>query len=179
MWLQAVQAGEGRALELPARGSVTLAFSPWDDPQAVILAAIGAARREIRVQAFTFTNRRIARALIEARQRGVDVAVLADAQMNKRGHGNVLNMLLDGGIPVALETGYAAAHNKLIIIDAMTPDCAVLTGSYNFTWSAQSRNAENLLLLRGNPPLARAYRENWQRHRAQASALGELPAHPR
>jgi len=54
----------------------------------------------------------------------------------------------------------------------------VVTGSYNFTWSAQNRNSENLLVLRGHCPLARAYRDNWLRHREQATPITRLPWKP-
>ena len=99
---------------------------------------------------------------------GIGVAVLADAQMHKRPAGNVLTMLMDGGIPVALETEFAAAHNKVLIVDVDDARPVVVTGSYNFTWSAKRKNAENLLILRGNPELARAYADNWHRHRRLA-----------
>jgi len=72
------------------------------------------------------------------------------------------------GIAVWVETRYASAHNKIILIDAEEPQGVVITGSYNFTWSAQARNAENLLILRQNPALAKRYLANWQRHRDDA-----------
>ena len=50
---------------------------------------------------------------------------------------------------------------------------AVVTGSYNFTWSARMRNAENVVILRGNPPVLRAYLDNWKRHRAEAVPYAE------
>ena len=51
---------------------------------------------------------------------------------------------------------------------------AVVTGSYNFTFSAQARNAENLVIMRGNAVLARRYLDNWQRHRGEAVAYSEM-----
>ena len=59
---------------------------------------------------------------------------------------------------------------------------AVATGSYNFTRSARVANAENLLILRGNPALVRAYLGNWRRHKAEAQllhSLDELPGRKR
>ena len=76
--------------------------------------------------------------------------------------------LVAADIPVWVEVRYAAAHNKIILIDPEEETGAVVTGSYNFTFSAQTRNAENLLILRGNPGLARAYLDNWRRHRLEA-----------
>jgi len=163
---------------LPAQGTLEVAFSPADDAEAVLLRVIAATRETLHVQAYAFTSRRIADALVAAHRRGVRVAVLADAGMNARGAKGALSRLLAAGVPVALETRYAAAHNKLLIADAGGPACAVATGSYNFTWSARNRNAENLLVLRDNCPLAAVYLDNWKRHRAEATAITELPWKP-
>lgn len=153
---------------IPAAGSVEFAFTPWDDAEGAILRALREARHAIYVQAYLFTSRSLARALIEARQRGVTVEVLADSEMVKKGENSQIPQLVSAGIPVWLEVRYAAAHNKILLIDPGEATSTVITGSYNFTWSAQARNAENLLILRGNPKLARAYLENWRRHRGDA-----------
>jgi phosphatidylserine/phosphatidylglycerophosphate/cardiolipin synthase-like enzyme len=74
---------------------------------------------------------------------------------------------------VRLETRYASAHNKILLIDVEGNHPVVITGSYNFTFSAQARNAENLLILRDNPALARTYLTNWRRHRDDAKPFAE------
>jgi len=163
---------------LPAQGTLEVAFSPADDAEALLLRVIAATRETLHVQAYAFTSRRIADALVAAHRRGVRVAVLADAGMNARGAKGALSRLLAAGVPVALETRYAAAHNKLLIADAGGPGCAVATGSYNFTWSARNRNAENLLVLRDNCPLAATYLDNWKRHRAESTLITKLPWKP-
>lgn len=163
---------------LPASGSIEVAFSPADDPEALIIDVIDAAHTSLLVHAYVFTSRNIARALVRAHQRDVRVEVLADAQMNARDKGNAIPLLLEAGVPVAFETAFAAAHNKVLIVDADGPGCALLTGSYNFTWSARNRNAENVLLARDNCELARIYRANWLRHREQATAVTRLPFKP-
>ena len=161
-----------------AEGELEVAFSPRDDAEAVVLLVIREARRTLLVQAYVFTSRRVADEIVAAHRRGVKVAVLADAQMNRRAKGNALPRLLAAGVPVALETGYAAAHNKLLIADEAGPGCAVLTGSYNFSWSAQNRNAENLLVVREHCALVRVYADNWRRHRAEATPIRRLPFNP-
>jgi phosphatidylserine/phosphatidylglycerophosphate/cardiolipin synthase-like enzyme len=175
--LACVVAGGAAAQEpsvVPATGTLQAAFTPGDPADRMIIEAIGNARREVLVQAYTFTQRKIASALIRARQRGVTVRVVADAQQAANVPGSVLSALAKGGVEVFLDAAHEAAHNKVMVIDATGPDAAVITGSYNFTYSAQSRNAENLLLIRGNQALARAYREDWLRHREHATPL----AHP-
>ena len=153
---------------VPAQGSVEIAFTPGDDAEGAILRAVHEARHSVQVQAFLFTSRTLANALIAAKRRGVAVELLTDREMLIKGQNSQVPQLASAGIPVWLEVRYAAAHNKVMLIDAEEAGCAVITGSYNFTHSAQSRNAENLLILRGNPALARAYLDNWRRHRDEA-----------
>lgn len=159
---------------LPARGTVQVLFSPWDDAEGALLKVIGDARRSIHVQAFVLTSRNIGRALGEAARRGVRVEVLADAEQVLRNERSMIHTLHDSGIPVWLEVRYASAHNKIMLIDAEGKKPVVVTGSYNFSFSAQARNAENLVILRGNAPLARAYLENWRRHQAEALSYAEV-----
>ena len=174
-WFAVAPAQSAPGGMLPSEGTTELAFSPAGDPEALILRVIDAARRTLHVQAYVFTSRSVATALVRAHRRGVRVEMLADAAMNARAKGNAIPLLLEAGIPVAYETRYAAAHNKVLIADASGPGCAVMTGSYNFTWSAQNRNAENVLVLRDNCALAQSYRENWRRHRAEATPVTRLP----
>ncbi|SMB24779.1 Putative endonuclease (modular protein) [Sterolibacterium denitrificans] len=156
-----------RAL-LPASGSVEVVFSPWDDAEGAIIGTLQQARQAIHVQAYLFTSQPLAQALIAAHRRGVRVEVLADQKMLLQTGKSQIPRLAEAGIPVWLETRHAIAHNKLMLIDPLETHPAVVTGSYNFTYSAQARNAENLLILRDNPALARAYFDNWQRHRGDA-----------
>ena len=68
---------------------------------------------------------------------------------------------------------WSRSHNKVIVIDADTPHATTITGSYNFTIAAQRGNAENVIILRDNAPVARAYRDNWLRRKADAAAWSD------
>lgn len=159
---------------LPAQGTVEALFTPWQDVEGALVAAIRAARHTIHVQAFSFTSRALASALVQAHARGVRVDVLADREQAERIENSRIPQLAAAGIAVALEVRYAAAHNKILLIDAEGEAPAVITGSYNFTWSAQAKNAENVLILRGDRELARSYLGNWRRHRAEALSYEEF-----
>lgn len=161
------------AQPLPAAGTVEALFTPWDDAEGALLREIEAARRDIHIQAFLFTSRNLARALIDAQRRGIRVRVLADRGMTEQDDISRIPELAAAGIEVRLETRYASAHNKILLIDAESEHPVVITGSYNFTFSAQARNAENLLILRNNAALARRYLGNWRRHRDEAMPWGE------
>ena len=153
---------------LAARGTVQLAFSPWDNAEGMIVEAIGRARTEILVQAYSFTSRVISDALLAAYRRGVRVRILADREQTFSGDNSRIPELASAGVSVSLEVRYQSAHNKVMIIDPASSDGAVITGSYNWTYSAQYRNAENVLILRRNPELLRRFVENWQRHAGDA-----------
>lgn len=156
------------AAPIPLQGTVQIAFTPRDDAEGMIIAAINAARRQILVQAFNFTSRNLANALIAAKRRGVDVRLTADREQTFSGEASRIPELAAAGLPVTLEVRYQNAHNKVMVIDADLPDSAVITGSYNWTYAAQRHNAENVLILRRNPEVARAYAANWHRHAAEA-----------
>ena len=155
---------------MPAQGTIQPAFAPWDDVEGLIVGQLDGARRQILVQAYLLTSRPITDALVAARKRGVDVRVLMDVGQLDKNSNDRLKQLRGAGIPVWLETDYRNAHNKVIVIDASLATATVITGSYNFTWSAQHKNAENILVLGKNPALAARYAENWQRHRQDAEA---------
>ena len=57
-----------------------------------------------------------------------------------------------------LNAGFAITHDKIVVIDPMSEsDCVVITGSHNQGYKASYCNDENLLIIRGNRPLARSY----------------------
>jgi len=137
-------------------------FSPEGHCSTYILDEIAAAHHTIRVQAYSFTSHDIADALIEASRRGVDVAVIVDKSQTSERY-SVLNDLSNAHLQVYVDYCCAIAHNKVIIIDQHR----LLTGSYNFTKAAESKNAENLLIL-DDAILAKSYLDNWNMHRSGA-----------
>ncbi len=152
-----------------AAPSLQAAFTPWDDIESLIVDALAAARSQIRVQAYLFSNKKIGAALIAAHRRGIDVQVLLDARQLEKTGSELAARLAAAGIPVWLDERYENAHNKVIVLDADTSGATVITGSYNFTWTAQHRNAENVLIVRDDPVLAARYAMNWERHRQEAT----------
>jgi hypothetical protein len=59
--------------------------------------------------------------------------------------------------PELLTLGHAVIHDKIVVVDPLSPDCAVVTGSHNLGYKASYVNDENLLVTRGNQLLAQAY----------------------
>ncbi|MGE0355470.1 MAG: phospholipase D-like domain-containing protein [Burkholderiales bacterium] len=146
-------------------------FTPADDVAGVIAARIAGARRSVQVEAYLFTHRGLAAALAKAARRGVAVEVIGDARQHETGGLPVLRSLDRAGARVWLHDGHAAFHNKFVLVDAGTPGAVVVTGSFNFTRSAQERNAENVVVITGSPALAARFAAQFERHRASAARL--------
>ena len=161
---------QGAARETaPAAGmTIEALFTPGDPIDAKLAVLVDGARTEVLVQSFSFTNRRIARALTAAHARGVRVEILADRGQTLELPGSAVPALARAGIPVWLDGNFAAAHNKVLLVDAGSPHATLVTGSYNFTAAAQLRNAENVLIVRRDPALAAQYRDNYMRLRERA-----------
>jgi phosphatidylserine/phosphatidylglycerophosphate/cardiolipin synthase-like enzyme len=156
---------------VPATGTIEYAFTPGEDVAGLIVRTIDAARSQILVQAFSFTHREIADALVRAHRRGLDVQVIADREQSELFDSSAMQQLVRAGLPVFTDADHSAAHNKVIVIDHDSSQPTLITGSFNFTFAAQYRNAENVLVLHGNADLTRAFFDNWQQHRQHASTV--------
>lgn len=143
---------------------VSVYFSPKGGAQQAIVDAIGQAKESVYIQAFSFTSAPIAKALVDAAQRGVKVVAILDKSQRKATYTGA-TFLKNEGVPVYIDAAHAIAHNKVIILDG----AIVITGSFNFTKAAENSNAENLLIIK-NKGLATLYMDNWQRHREHSGA---------
>jgi phosphatidylserine/phosphatidylglycerophosphate/cardiolipin synthase-like enzyme len=130
--------------------------------------AVNGAQKQILVEAYSFTSEPIAMALIAAEKRGVDVEVILD-KSQEQARGSEADLIAESGIPTFVDSAYRIAHDKVMVIDRSK----VITGSFNFTKSAEDYNAENLLVISNDPPLADQYASSWRQHLAQSH-----PFHP-
>lgn len=139
-------------------------FSPKGGAEEAVVRTIAQAKRTIHVLAYSFTSSPINTALVQAHARGVNVSVILD-KSQRTAKGGKLQSLQEAGIPVLMDSAHAIAHNKVMVIDTRR----VITGSFNFTRSAEERNAENLLIIHSRS-LSRTYLNNFEIH-AQHSQL--------
>ena len=153
-----------------AATEVQVAFTPGDDIETLIAGRIQLARSSVHVQAYLFTNRRIATSLVAALRRGVEVEVIGDAAQHEAGGLPVLGRLRRAGARIYLNDTLAASHNKIVIVDGESERATVITGSYNFTQAAQSRNAENVVVISGNRAIAGRFVRNFIAHREQSQS---------
>ena len=154
--------------------SVNVRFSPKGGCTEFLVGFIKGARREILVQAYSFTLDPVTYGLIDAHKRGVNVEILLDRSNDQDPHSD-LHIFLENGMKPLIDAKHAIAHNKIMIIDRKI----VVTGSFNFTNQAENENAENLLVIQNMPELINAYRDNFLHHKEHCQAANPTVASAR
>jgi phosphatidylserine/phosphatidylglycerophosphate/cardiolipin synthase-like enzyme len=141
---------------------VQVYFSPQGGCTDAIVAELNKAKKEVLVQAYSFTSQPIAKAMVEAHKRGVRTEVILDKSQRGEKY-SAADFTAHMGVPTYIDSAHAIAHNKIMVIDQET----VITGSFNFTRAAEERNAENVLIIRSKE-LAKEYLDNWEKHKAHS-----------
>ena len=159
------QQAPAQVADAPAAQSlppIEVYFSPKGGCTEAVVKELAAAKSTVLVQAYSFTSVPIAKALVDAHKRGVEVEVILDKSQKGEKYTSA-DFVIHAGIPTKIDAKHAIAHSKIIVIDGQV----VITGSFNFTTAAEEHNAENLLVIR-SPELAAKYTANWKVHDAHS-----------
>lgn len=142
-------------------------FSPKGGVTKAIVMEISTAKTEVLVQMYVFTSLPIVDALIGAKNRGVNVIVLVDdsALTSK---GSKVGILFNALIPVFVDKSHSIAHNKIMIVDKKI----LITGSFNYSASAEATNAENILVIKRNYCVVNGYIKNFENHKVHSEFYG-------
>ena len=147
-------------------------FFPSETAHRRLLGYLNKAHTSLDIAMFTLTDHTIRDALLATHQRGVRVRLISDANTSSQERSDIL-LLAEGGIQTVVDTESGPArergrmglhassrsrgqqgkgaqdgsikrhmHHKFVLVDQRV----LLTGSYNFTFSAASKNCENLLV---------------------------------
>jgi len=117
-------------------------FSLYDNSQKAIIKNINQAEAFINIAMYVFTDREIAFPLVKAQERGVKVRLYLDKEQVEYQYSQS-RFLVQKGIKTRISSNRYIMHNKFAIID----NRILLTGSYNWTFSANHRNDENLMVI--------------------------------
>ena len=136
-------------------------FSPADNCDTHVVAAIENAKQELNIAVYSFNRQSISNAVIAAYNRGVAVRVVFD-ESQLTGPNSKHNELKNAGIAVRKDkptsAGTSQMHDKFAIIDKHV----VITGSYNWTSNATLNNDENLLIITSDS-LSETYNTEFER----------------
>ena len=128
---------------------IQLYFSPSDQVTSHINGELNTATASIDIAMLTFTRDELAQTLIEKKADGVKVHVILD---NNSDLGNEFSTLQSGGVDILLKASSLGGllHHKYAVVDGenpTAPDPAVITGSHNWSSSAETSNNENTLII--------------------------------
>jgi phosphatidylserine/phosphatidylglycerophosphate/cardiolipin synthase-like enzyme len=155
------------------RAGIEVYFSPEGGGMKALVKTIGQARSTVHVAVFSFTLREAAQALVDAAARGVEVRVVLDEE-EKNDEFSKLTFLLRKNIPLRIDENPGYMHDKFAVIDGKV----VITGSYNWTASAEFRNRENLLVI-DDVSLAKKYEKVfktlWEQAKPAVEEAQEIP----
>ncbi len=166
-------------------GSLELAkpyFSPEDRLDNQLIKLINEEQDLIYICVYLFTHRGIAKALIEARKRGVTVEVVVDEASIKTA--SLLCRLDQASIPVYIWEPDSSYHRKSNAPIMHHKFCVfgsgkVWLGSFNFTYQAARKNQEDAVVIE-EAAVATAYAErfNMIKTRSGTPLASYLSLHP-
>jgi phosphatidylserine/phosphatidylglycerophosphate/cardiolipin synthase-like enzyme len=131
------------------------AFSPTDDVMDKLVKYVQGAKHSVHFIIFTYTHADLADAMIQRAKAGVDVQGVIE---NRGASQGAMVPLFCAKLPVKVDGNKYTMHHKVIILDGDT----VVTGSFNFTQSADNANDDNIIVIH-SAALAALYEQEYQR----------------
>ncbi len=130
-------------------------FCPEDSCKSHVISALSSANSSIYFMTFSFTDNDIADMLVSKADLGLDVRGVMEKQRITMQY-NVFSRLNGTNVDVVPDKNKYIMHHKVFIIDNST----VITGSYNPTASANTKNDENILIIHDSA-VAKKYMEEF------------------
>jgi len=138
--------------------NIEIYFSPDDGVANHILKILDEAQKSIYFLAFSFTTDEFGETIRMQAENGLTVAGVMEEQQVKSNVGTEYDFFKQAGLDVFLDGNEGQMHHKTMIID----ERIVITGSYNFSNSAETRNDENLVIIH-NEQIADFFMSEFQR----------------
>jgi phosphatidylserine/phosphatidylglycerophosphate/cardiolipin synthase-like enzyme len=145
---------------------VQVIFSPEDGAVGSLIAIVNDAQTSIRFLAFSFTDYPLAQAMIDRAAAGVDVQGLFET-FGSNSPRSELKTFWCAGVPVRQDGNGSFLHDKIIVID----ESIVITGSLNFSSSADEENEENVVIV-DNAEIAALYLQEYQKNWDMGTDVG-------
>jgi phosphatidylserine/phosphatidylglycerophosphate/cardiolipin synthase-like enzyme len=137
---------------------VKVYFSPDDHfREQHLIPLLQGAKQSVHFMAFSFTSTDITNTLSHLKQQGLEIKGVVDSSQAGSSYAQY-DDLKNENIDVLLDGNSQKLHHKVMIIDHRY----VVTGSYNFSQSAETRNDENSVII-DNSHLAALYEQEFIR----------------
>ena len=134
-------------------------FSPNSGVALHIIKAINNTKSSVDLAIFDLTSEDITSALEQAQKRGVKIRIIADSRQVK-GHSSKIPILADDRFTIKITHGEGRGimHNKFALFD----NKLLVTGSFNWTDSAEHYNYENAIFI-SDPETIKKYQQKFDK----------------
>lgn len=132
-------------------------FEPHDDCAARIISLLDRSRSDVQICVFTITDNSVVGAILGAHRRGVNVRIITDGD-KAEDRGSDIARLKAEGVPVRADFASDHMHHKFAVFDGKI----LVTGSYNWTRGAATRNLENIVVC-DDSRLVKPFRDEFAR----------------
>lgn len=122
--------------------TIEVYFSPDDGVEVRLIDLIHQAQHAVDFMVFALTSDEIADAILARAKAGVQVRGVFETSQ-AYATGGEYERLHEAGLDVRLDDNRGSMHHKVFVIDGEV----LISGSYNFTRSAEERNDENVLVV--------------------------------
>jgi phosphatidylserine/phosphatidylglycerophosphate/cardiolipin synthase-like enzyme len=137
---------------LPDGSVIETYFATHDECADRLTKLIREARTSIDFLAFSFTHRAMGTAMLERSRAGVKVRGVFEKSQSTNAF-TQFHALQKAGLPVFVDANPRNMHHKVMLLDRSI----TVTGSFNFSDSADKTNDENLVFIRNAPAVAEAF----------------------
>ena len=136
---------------------INVYFAPEDNVEKIIHGRIAKAKKSVKFMQFSFTSQPLAEIMIKKFKEGIEVKGVFEKKGSGTEYSQYTKMKIEN-VPVRLDGNRFTMHHKVIIID----DHIVITGSFNLSKNANTRNDENIVII-GSKEIALKYIEEFNR----------------
>ncbi len=134
---------------------INIYFSPEDNIERIIIERIKKAKHSVYFMGFSFTSKKLADEMIRLNKKGIKVYGIIEKIGSNSKDSQYVKLKLED-VHVKLDKNRNRMHHKVIIID----ESILITGSYNFSKSANEKNDENIVILH-NKDISKLYLEEF------------------
>lgn len=135
-------------------------FSPSDETNCHILEALQSTDHHIEIALLLLTSEDLIDEIISLYQGGIQVRVILEDEASSS---EAVALLKQAGVPLVTHDFSPIFHHKYAVIDEgfLQSDPQVISGSHNWTWSADNINDENLLIFH-DQSIANIFRQEYE-----------------
>lgn len=149
--------------------TVKVFFSPKGGANAAVMAELQKAQKSIKFMNFSLTGAELQNIIISKRKAGLLVEGVLDECLS-RGKYSLIRPFKEAGLYVLRDGNQALLHHKVFIVD----DETVITGSSNYSDSAENSNNENTLIIKSKN-IASFYTKEYARVKYAAQTHKNIP----